>query len=116
MTCVVVRATVQKTQPRTAASAERSRTPSPSAHTVAAEQRMRLVCLPRRLFRLAFPRKVLGACSPVCGHGWTLRKHQTAGLSAGKQDVVVSEDEEWRRVDFSKVPKLRPVFLKENGS
>uniref|UniRef100_H2MZ63 acetyl-CoA C-acetyltransferase n=1 Tax=Oryzias latipes TaxID=8090 RepID=H2MZ63_ORYLA len=34
----------------------------------------------------------------------------------GKQDVVVSEDEEWRRVDFSKVPKLRPVFLKENGT
>uniref|UniRef100_A0A673Z8P2 acetyl-CoA C-acetyltransferase n=1 Tax=Salmo trutta TaxID=8032 RepID=A0A673Z8P2_SALTR len=25
----------------------------------------------------------------------------------GKPDVVVSEDEEWRRVDFSKVPKLR---------
>ncbi|XP_024120039.1 acetyl-CoA acetyltransferase, mitochondrial [Oryzias melastigma] len=34
----------------------------------------------------------------------------------GKQEVVVSEDEEWRRVDFSKVPKLRPVFLKENGT
>uniref|UniRef100_A0A8C7YK09 acetyl-CoA C-acetyltransferase n=1 Tax=Oryzias sinensis TaxID=183150 RepID=A0A8C7YK09_9TELE len=25
-------------------------------------------------------------------------------------------NEEWRRVDFSKVPKLRPVFLKENGT
>lgn len=37
-------------------------------------------------------------------------------MSAGKQEVVVSEDEEWRRVDFSKVPKLRPVFLKENGN
>uniref|UniRef100_A0A673Z8K0 acetyl-CoA C-acetyltransferase n=1 Tax=Salmo trutta TaxID=8032 RepID=A0A673Z8K0_SALTR len=33
----------------------------------------------------------------------------------GKPDVVVSEDEEWRRVDFSKVPKLRAVFQKENG-
>ena len=29
--------------------------------------------------------------------------------------MVVSEDEEWRRVDFSKVPKLRAVFQKENG-
>uniref|UniRef100_A0A8C5AM34 acetyl-CoA C-acetyltransferase n=1 Tax=Gadus morhua TaxID=8049 RepID=A0A8C5AM34_GADMO len=29
----------------------------------------------------------------------------------GKPDVVVSEDEEWRRVDFSKVPKLRAVFV-----
>ncbi|XP_010775623.1 acetyl-CoA acetyltransferase, mitochondrial [Notothenia coriiceps] len=34
----------------------------------------------------------------------------------GKADVVVSEDEEWRRVDFSKVPKLRAVFQKENGT
>uniref|UniRef100_A0A8C9YZD9 acetyl-CoA C-acetyltransferase n=1 Tax=Sander lucioperca TaxID=283035 RepID=A0A8C9YZD9_SANLU len=34
----------------------------------------------------------------------------------GKPDVVVSEDEEWRRVDFSKVPKLRAVFQKENGT
>uniref|UniRef100_A0A6Q2ZNM0 acetyl-CoA C-acetyltransferase n=1 Tax=Esox lucius TaxID=8010 RepID=A0A6Q2ZNM0_ESOLU len=33
----------------------------------------------------------------------------------GKPDVVVSEDEEWRRVDFSKVPNLRPVFQKDNG-
>lgn len=30
--------------------------------------------------------------------------------------MVVSEDEEWRRVDFSKVPKLRAVFQKENGN
>ncbi|KAJ8275888.1 hypothetical protein COCON_G00076400 [Conger conger] len=34
----------------------------------------------------------------------------------GKPDVVVNEDEEWRRVDFSKVPKLRTVFQKENGT
>uniref|UniRef100_A0A672YGD6 acetyl-CoA C-acetyltransferase n=1 Tax=Sphaeramia orbicularis TaxID=375764 RepID=A0A672YGD6_9TELE len=34
----------------------------------------------------------------------------------GKPDLVVSEDEEWRRVDFSKVPKLRAVFQKENGT
>ncbi|KAG9341420.1 hypothetical protein JZ751_019229 [Albula glossodonta] len=33
----------------------------------------------------------------------------------GKPDVVVKEDEEWRRVDFSKVPKLKAVFQKENG-
>lgn len=29
--------------------------------------------------------------------------------------MVVSEDEEWRRVDFSKVPKLKAVFQKDNG-
>ncbi|TNM84554.1 hypothetical protein fugu_008732, partial [Takifugu bimaculatus] len=34
----------------------------------------------------------------------------------GKADVLVSEDEEWRRVDFSKVPKLKPVFQKEDGT
>lgn len=34
----------------------------------------------------------------------------------GKPDLVVSEDEEWRRVDFSKVPKLKAVFQKENGN
>lgn len=33
----------------------------------------------------------------------------------GKPDVVVKEDEEWRKVDFSKVPKLKAVFQKENG-
>lgn len=36
-------------------------------------------------------------------------------ISLGKPDVVVSEDEEWRRVDFSKVPKLKAVFQKDNG-
>lgn len=30
--------------------------------------------------------------------------------------MVVSADEEWRRVDFSKVPKLKAVFQKENGN
>ncbi|XP_068600602.1 acetyl-CoA acetyltransferase, mitochondrial [Brachionichthys hirsutus] len=34
----------------------------------------------------------------------------------GKPDLVVTEDEEWRRVDFSKVPKLKTVFQKENGT
>lgn len=34
----------------------------------------------------------------------------------GKPDVVVSQDEEWRRVDFSKVPKLKAVFQRENGN
>ena len=33
----------------------------------------------------------------------------------GKSDVVVKEDEEYKRVDFSKVPKLKTVFQKENG-
>ncbi|KAI5099624.1 acetyl-CoA acetyltransferase, mitochondrial precursor, partial [Silurus meridionalis] len=34
----------------------------------------------------------------------------------GKPDIVVKEDEEWRKVDFSKVPKLKTVFQKENGT
>ncbi|XP_063058971.1 acetyl-CoA acetyltransferase, mitochondrial [Engraulis encrasicolus] len=34
----------------------------------------------------------------------------------GKPDLVVKEDEEYRRVDFSKVPKLKAVFQKENGT
>uniref|UniRef100_A0A2K5Q7P5 Acetyl-CoA acetyltransferase, mitochondrial n=1 Tax=Cebus imitator TaxID=2715852 RepID=A0A2K5Q7P5_CEBIM len=34
----------------------------------------------------------------------------------GKPDVVVKEDEEYKRVDFSKVPKLKTVFQKENGT
>uniref|UniRef100_A0A4W4FEH2 acetyl-CoA C-acetyltransferase n=1 Tax=Electrophorus electricus TaxID=8005 RepID=A0A4W4FEH2_ELEEL len=34
----------------------------------------------------------------------------------GKPDVVVKEDEEWRKVDFSKVPKLKAVFQRENGT
>ncbi|XP_068412856.1 acetyl-CoA acetyltransferase, mitochondrial isoform X3 [Eschrichtius robustus] len=34
----------------------------------------------------------------------------------GKPDVVVKEDEEYKRVDFSRVPKLKTVFQKENGT
>uniref|UniRef100_A0A671KN45 acetyl-CoA C-acetyltransferase n=1 Tax=Sinocyclocheilus anshuiensis TaxID=1608454 RepID=A0A671KN45_9TELE len=34
----------------------------------------------------------------------------------GKPDIVVKEDEEYRKVDFSKVPKLKAVFQKENGT
>ncbi|XP_074160435.1 acetyl-CoA acetyltransferase, mitochondrial [Sminthopsis crassicaudata] len=34
----------------------------------------------------------------------------------GKPDIVVKEDEEYKRVDFSKVPKLKTVFQKENGT
>uniref|UniRef100_A0A8B9LFH7 Acetyl-CoA acetyltransferase 1 n=1 Tax=Astyanax mexicanus TaxID=7994 RepID=A0A8B9LFH7_ASTMX len=34
----------------------------------------------------------------------------------GKPDIVVKEDEEWRKVDFSKVPKLKAVFQRENGT
>ncbi|XP_038235365.2 acetyl-CoA acetyltransferase, mitochondrial isoform X1 [Dermochelys coriacea] len=34
----------------------------------------------------------------------------------GKPDIEVKEDEEYKRVDFSKVPKLKTVFQKENGT
>ncbi|XP_019379329.1 PREDICTED: acetyl-CoA acetyltransferase, mitochondrial [Gavialis gangeticus] len=34
----------------------------------------------------------------------------------GKPDIETKEDEEYRRVDFSKVPKLKTVFQKENGT
>ncbi|XP_032878592.1 acetyl-CoA acetyltransferase, mitochondrial [Amblyraja radiata] len=34
----------------------------------------------------------------------------------GKPDLVISEDEEYKRVDFSKVLKIKPVFQKENGT
>ncbi|XP_072119211.1 acetyl-CoA acetyltransferase, mitochondrial [Mobula birostris] len=34
----------------------------------------------------------------------------------GKPDLVISEDEEYKRVDFSKVPKIKTVFQKENGT
>ncbi|KAM4046039.1 acetyl-CoA acetyltransferase, mitochondrial [Anomaloglossus baeobatrachus] len=34
----------------------------------------------------------------------------------GKPDVVVQEDEEYKRVDFSKFPKLKTVFQKDNGT
>lgn len=34
----------------------------------------------------------------------------------GKSPVLVAEDEEFRRVDFSKVPNLRPAFPRADGS
>nr|XP_020658800.1 acetyl-CoA acetyltransferase, mitochondrial [Pogona vitticeps] len=34
----------------------------------------------------------------------------------GKPDIEVKEDEEYKRVDFTKVPKLKAVFQKENGT
>ncbi|XP_038673957.1 acetyl-CoA acetyltransferase, mitochondrial [Scyliorhinus canicula] len=34
----------------------------------------------------------------------------------GKPDLVISEDEEYKRVDFSKVPKVKTVFQRENGT
>lgn len=52
------RATVQRTQPRTAASPERSRTPTPSAHTAAARRRTTLGFWPGRSYRSAFLREV----------------------------------------------------------
>lgn len=33
----------------------------------------------------------------------------------GKPDTEFKQDEEYTRVDFSKVPKLKAVFQKENG-
>nr|XP_033804728.1 acetyl-CoA acetyltransferase, mitochondrial isoform X1 [Geotrypetes seraphini] len=34
----------------------------------------------------------------------------------GKPDVVVAEDEEYKRVDFNKIPTLKTVFQKEHGT
>ncbi|XP_043928552.1 acetyl-CoA acetyltransferase, mitochondrial [Protopterus annectens] len=34
----------------------------------------------------------------------------------GKPDIVVAEDEEYKRVDFNKFPKLKPVFQKDSGT
>ncbi|KAM4700155.1 acetyl-CoA acetyltransferase, mitochondrial [Discoglossus pictus] len=34
----------------------------------------------------------------------------------GRPDVIVKEDEEYKKVDFSKFPKLRTIFQKENGT
>ncbi|XP_068122993.1 acetyl-CoA acetyltransferase, mitochondrial [Hyperolius riggenbachi] len=34
----------------------------------------------------------------------------------GKPDIVVNEDEEYKRADFSKFPKLKTVFQKDNGT
>ena len=31
----------------------------------------------------------------------------------GKDDLVISEDEEYKKVDFNKIPGLKPVFLKD---
>jgi len=33
----------------------------------------------------------------------------------GKDPIVVSEDEEYKKVDFNKIPSLRPVFVKEGS-
>ena len=37
-------------------------------------------------------------------------------VSLGKPDLVVSEDEEYKRVDPARFPKLPTAFLKENGT
>ena len=34
----------------------------------------------------------------------------------GKPDVIVSDDEEYKKADFAKFPSLRPVFKKDGGS
>ncbi len=33
----------------------------------------------------------------------------------GKDPIVVSEDEEYKKVDFNKIPSLRPVFVKDGS-
>ncbi|MBL7923981.1 MAG: acetyl-CoA C-acyltransferase [Bacteroidia bacterium] len=33
----------------------------------------------------------------------------------GKDPLVISEDEEYKKVDFNKIPSLRPVFVKEGS-
>lgn len=33
----------------------------------------------------------------------------------GKPDIIVDKDEEYKRVNFEKVPALATVFQKENG-
>lgn len=126
--CVTVsnRATVQRTRLRTVTSPGRSRTPTPSAHTAAVKQPMSLVCWPRRSYQLAFLSEVQrdgdraslisdSASLSVTVLIYTAQHDWSWCGSLGKPDVVVSEDEEWRRVDFSKVPKLKTVFQRENG-
>ena len=39
----------------------------------------------------------------------------TNHIFQGKPDVVVSEDEEYKKVSFEKFASLKPVFQKENG-
>lgn len=43
------------------------------------------------------------------------KKSQTHGPFLGKPDVVISEDEEYKKVSFEKFTSLKPVFQKENG-
>ena len=108
-----------KTQPRTARSPGKSRMPTPSAPTPAAKQRGKLGCSPERLYLSASPREVNTDSyifSPRLESLWLeARTTYCTVYQTGKPDVVVAEDEEWRRVDFSKVAKLRAVFQKENG-
>lgn len=114
---VFKRETVQRTQLRIATSREKSRTPTPLAHTAAAKQPTSPVFWLRRLYQLAFHKEVqqgalglLSMQSYFTGHDFLMCHF------IGKPEVVVSEDEEWRRVDFGKVPKLKAVFQKENGN
>ncbi|ERE76124.1 acetyl-CoA acetyltransferase [Cricetulus griseus] len=59
----------------------------------------------------------------MCGHQEyrylkrpeVLDAHGAGDTGGCKPDVVVKEDEEYKRVDFSKVPKLKTVFQKENA-
>lgn len=111
------RETVRRTQPRTPTSREKSKTPSPLAHTAAAKQRLSLVFWPKRLCQSAYHKEVQQNAARLQA------KNQNGGkkrndwiVLLGKPDKVVSEDEEWRRVDFAKVPKLKAVFQKENGN
>lgn len=47
-----------------------------------------------------------------------LFKNEIAPVSIpqkGKEPLVISEDEEYKKVDFNKIPSLRPVFVKEGS-
>uniref|UniRef100_A0A8C5MAA8 acetyl-CoA C-acetyltransferase n=1 Tax=Leptobrachium leishanense TaxID=445787 RepID=A0A8C5MAA8_9ANUR len=45
-----------------------------------------------------------------------IRRRGGTGGVGGKPDILVQEDEEYKKVDFSKFPKLKTVFQKENGT
>ncbi|KAK2570973.1 Acetyl-CoA acetyltransferase, partial [Acropora cervicornis] len=44
------------------------------------------------------------------------KKSAAAWEGKGKPDLVVSEDEEYKKVSFEKFTSLKPVFQKENGT
>jgi acetyl-CoA C-acetyltransferase len=45
--------------------------------------------------------------------GWFKTEIVPVEVKGRKETVIVSEDEEYKKVDFSKIPTLKPVFIKE---